>query len=317
MKRKINKFVYELSQNSRIGTKELGKKLKISQQSASYLIQSFQKKKKILNHSTIIDPAKFGYLQVLVYLNFSDFDSKKIKEVVNFLKEDDYIISIENLKQGYDLSVIYCVPNLSLYNKKVRDFLQKFKKVVSLAENYPIIVTHLYSKKYLYPHLESSELIISGDRDVAEIKDGEKIVLSILHDNPTESIINIHKKSKLNPKTIIRIKKSLESRKIVRGYKANFDLNKINIIRKHLLISSSDLSLEEDKKILQFALVHPNIVSLVRLIGRYDIRIEIEEEETTKKDVLKDLRTEFSIQNYRMIECGKLIKNKFIPKSVF
>ena len=54
MKLKIKKFLYELSQNSRVKTKELGKKLKISQQSASYLIQSWQKKKTIINYTTIV-----------------------------------------------------------------------------------------------------------------------------------------------------------------------------------------------------------------------------------------------------------------------
>ena len=149
MKIKLKRFVYELSQNCRTKTKELGKKLKISQQSASYLIQSWRQKKKILGHTTIIDPAKFGLLQVLVYLNYSDFDNKKIKEVISYLKENDYVVRIENLKQGYDLAVVFCVHNLSLYNKLVWVFLQRFKKMVLLAETYPIVVEHIYPKKYL------------------------------------------------------------------------------------------------------------------------------------------------------------------------
>lgn len=316
MNTKIKKFIYELSQNARIRTKELGKKLKISQQSASYLWQSFQEKKKIRGYSAVIDPAKFGLLQVLVYLNYSDFDNKKIKEVVNFLKEDDNVVLIEDLKQGYDLAVVFCVPNLSLYNKKLRDFLQKFRNVVSLAETYPIIVKHMHLRKYLSLSKEDFEIIISGDRDIIEINDNEKKVLSCLYEKPTESVIEIHKKSKLNPKTITRVKKVLEENKIIRGYTTNFNLSLIGIRRKHLLISSRDLSLADDTRILRFCLTHSNVVSLIRLIGSYDILIEIEEE-TAKKDFLKDIRVNFPIHDYKMIECGEIIKNTYIPRSSF
>jgi len=45
--------------------------------------------------------------------------------------------------------------------------------------------------------------------------------------------------------------------------------------------------LSDDKKLLQFSLMHNNIISLTRLIGDYDILIEAEEEENSKKISLK------------------------------
>ena len=315
MKLKIRKFVYELSQNSRLKTKDLGKKLKISQQSASYLIQSWLKKRTILNYGTIIDPAKFGLLQVLVYLNYTDFNHKKIKEVINYLKENDYVVQIEDLKQGYDLAVVFCVPNLSLYNKLVWVFLQKFKKTVLLAETYPIVVKHIYTRKYLSNYRKYSEVIISGDRDVYNINGNEKNILRLLADDPAISIVQLHKKTGLNPKTIIRLKKKLESNKVIRNYSTNFNLDRFGIEKKHLLISSASMKLIDDKRILQFALTHPNIVSLTRIIGNYDILIEFEDD-TMKNNVLKDLRTNFSISKYRIIEGGNLIKDKYIPPQV-
>jgi DNA-binding Lrp family transcriptional regulator len=312
MKSNIKKFVYELSQDARIKTKELGKKLKISQQSASYLLQSFQKKKKILGYNTIIDPAKFGYLQVLVYLNFSDFG--RVKEVVNFLKEDDNVVLIEDLRQGYDLAVVYCVPNLSLYNKKMRDFLQKFKRVVSLAEVYPIIVKHLYPRKYLAKQRKEIAMVISGDRDVVKMGEKEKVVLGLLHSNALESVIGMYKKSRLNPKTITRVKRVLEESNVIRGYTANFNLGLLGVRRKHLLISSRDLGLQDDMRLLQFCLQHPNVVSLVRVIGYYDMMIEIEEE-SGKRDFLKEVRSSFSIPEYKVIEGGRIVKNTYLPRN--
>ena len=314
MNKKTKSLVYELTNNARISTKELGKKLKVSQQAASYLLKSLQEKKTIRSFDTIIDPSKFGYLQVQVYVNYFDFS--KQKEVLNYLKGEDHIVHIEELKQGYDLTIIFSVPNLSYYNKISRDFLQKFKGSINITETYPVVVKHLYPRKYLSPRKNSQEMVVAGDRDIEQTNRTELSVLSILWEKATEKIIEIHKKTKLNPKTIVKTKKFLETSKIVRGYTTTFNLNNLGINKKHILINSSDLSLRDDKKLLQFSLVHPNIVALTRFIGDYDILIEAEQEEPSKKDVLKDLRKEFPIKKYKVIEGGNILKQKYVPKQI-
>jgi DNA-binding Lrp family transcriptional regulator len=312
MNKKIKALVYELSGNARISTKDLGKKLKISQQAASYLVNSLQKKKVIKSFNTIIDPSKFGYLQVQVYVNFFDFS--KVKEILTFLKEEDHAVQIEKLSQGYDLSIIFSVPNLSHYNKLIRDFLQKFKGSLNLAETYPIVAKHIYYRKYLAPRKQDQEIVIAGDRDLEKLGLAEMAVLENLWENANQKIIEIHKKTGLNPKTIVKTKKFLEASKIIRGYLTNFNLGALGINKKHILLRSRDFSLSEDRKLLQFSLMHPNIVSLTRFIGDYDLLIEVEEEENSKKDVLHDLRMEFTIRKYRVITGGTIIKQKYIPK---
>ncbi len=311
------KLVFEMSEDARIKTKDLGKRLRISQQSASYWVQSLQRKKVILDYNTVIDSAKFGLVQIQVYLNFSSFDSKKIREIITSLKAEDHVILLEELAHGFDLTAVYCVPNLSLYNKLIRAFLQKFKGSVSIAKTYPIIVKHIYPRKFLLPRKAGTEIVVSGDRDVMRISENERKVLTHLWEDAGTSIIGIHKKTKLNPKTIIRMKKRLEENKIIRGYSSNFNLSSIGIRKKHLLLRSRGLSLADDRRLLQFALMHSNIVEVTRLIGDYDLLIEIEEERGNKrKDVLKDLRTEFSVEKFKIVRSGGILKQKYIPRGV-
>ncbi|PIZ52089.1 hypothetical protein COY27_01210 [Candidatus Woesearchaeota archaeon CG_4_10_14_0_2_um_filter_33_13] len=311
MTTKTKNLIYELTQNSRISTKELGKKLKVSQQAASYLIKNLHDKKVILSPSVILDSAKFGYLQVYVYFNYLNFSKKK--EIINELKSIDSVVMVEELEQGYDLAVMFSVPNLSYYNKQVRDFLQQFKSSLKLAEVYPIVAKHIYPRKYLALKKPHSEIVVFGDRDLEELNNTDRQVLSAFWENSEQRVIDIHKKTGLNPKTIVKIKKNLEERKVIRGYTANFDIGILNIKKKHILISSSDLPLDQDKKLLHFAFIHPNIVALTRFIGDYDLLIEVEQEIGCKKDVLKDLRTEFPIQRYKVIDCGNTLLRKFIP----
>ena len=91
----------------------------------------------------------------------------------------------------------------------------------------------------------------------------------------------------------------------------------MGINRKQILIDSKDLSLKDDRKLLDFAKAHPNITSFTRLIGKYDLLIEAEGENLTQRDVLKELRSEFEIKRFRVLEEDVILKDKFIPSMVF
>lgn len=313
MNKKLRKLVFELTQNSRIRTKDLGKKINTSQQSASYLIASMKDRGTILNYSTIIDPAKLGFISILIYYNFTEFSVRNIHEIIAFLKKNDAVTNIEQLGQGYDLACTFCVPNLSSFNKSNREFLQRFRNRIFVAEMFPTVVKHFYPKNYLqmqkYPH----EIIICGDRDVVQMTENEKKVVNLLRNTATLTILEMSRKLKLNPKTIAKIKKKLEKRKIIRGYSTLWDYKALDIDREHILIDARELSLKDDKRLLDFTKTHPNIVALTRLIGRYDLLIEVEGENITKKDVLRELRSEFEIKKSRVLQEGIIIKEKHVP----
>ena len=317
MNKKIKSFLYSYSQNSRSTTKELGKLLKISQQSASYLVSSYRKKKIIRSYHSIIDPAKLGLITVLVYYNLKELSAKSTQEIISFLKNQNNIVRIDDLQQGYDLACTYIVSNLSNFNKLHRDFLQKFQKRISVAAIFPLVVTHLYPRNYLLPRKLIDELVVGGDRERINLQEAEMKVLHSLFDDPSATILHISQKTKLNAKTVIRIKRLLERKKVIRSYSLLWDLDKLGIQKRQILFNSSDLALSEDWKLLEFCKSHPFIVSLTRLIGRYDILLEVEGENLSKRDVLREIRSEFGIQDYKVIPITETIAHNYVPSAFF
>ena len=86
MNKKIKRALFEISKNSRITTKNLSKQIKTSQQSASYLMKQLKKKKLLTGFTTIADPAKLGYTNVVVGFNFRDFNTCNWCENSQFFK---------------------------------------------------------------------------------------------------------------------------------------------------------------------------------------------------------------------------------------
>ena len=62
MKEKIKKILYEYTNNSRITTKELGKKINVSQQSAFYLLNTLKEKSCIISNNSMLHDRRFIHL---------------------------------------------------------------------------------------------------------------------------------------------------------------------------------------------------------------------------------------------------------------
>jgi len=192
MNLKIQKLLFEYSKNSRITTKELGKRIGASQQSASYLLNQLKKRNLIEGTVTIIDAVKLGFVNVLVGFNYVKIDNALKKEIIHELKEEEMITGIEESKEGIDLLVEFSAPNLSAFNKTHMELIYKFDKRLRTTFVFPIIVNHEYPKNYLTRKFEDTRLILLGDRDVRELSEKEFKVLNELVKNPSKKIVDIY-----------------------------------------------------------------------------------------------------------------------------
>lgn len=312
---KLGKLLYFLTRNARVTTKELGKEMNCSQQSASYLINKLLEEKKILNYQIVVDPAKFGLITIVVLFNYSRFNKKVIAKMLTYLKNNPYVTFLEEVSQGADLLVEYCVPNLSLFNKQNREFLQEFKDYIKLTSIYPVVVRHIYDRKYLIKKPHYDNIILSGDRDIINLNNNQKEVLKILKKNPKETIANISNKIKIDPKTAIKIKKSLEKNKVIRKYSIVSDHESLGIEKKYGFIQLDYEDPKDITKFIEYCKQHPHIKGATKILGTYEIIITIEELNTKK--TIKELRKRFNISDYRLIESEQVLKSTWIPDSLF
>lgn len=311
MKEKIKKFIFESTKNSRITTKELGKKTGMSQQSASY-IKSQMVSKKQLNPTTIIDAIKLGYVNVLVGFNFINPENSLKKKVISGLKENPSIILVEECKEGIDLLVIYSTLNLSAFNKVHTEIIQEYYQKIKTNFVCPVIVTHEYRKNYLIKKLDDKDIILFGDRTLREISKNEEKVLNELIKKPNKKLIDISTSLKIQVKSVIKLKKSLEKKFIIKGYSNILDNTTLEIERQIIFLRFSGEGIKLIDKFLEFSRYNKNIVECTKLIGEYQITIAIEN--INNIDVLKKIRSEFPIESYQIFKSEKIHKKQYMPE---
>lgn len=315
LNKKYCKLLYEVSKDSRITTKELGKILRTSQQSASYLIQSMIKNKQILNFYTLIDSAMFGLTNIIVLFNYTNFDKRNIDKIKKNLLNNEIVTMVEESSLGADLIVQYTVQNLSNFNKEKQDFLHEFKNDIKQIAIYPIIVKHIYTRKYLYPKNQTKEWILSGDRNIINFSDKEKKIIKELKNNSKTSIIEISNKTNLDPKTIIQIKKNLELKNVIKQYSININHKELGIERERYLIKLETDEKNEINRFIFFCNLHKNILTAIKIIGNYEFIITIERFKH-ENEVLPEIRKNFKVQDYQLFNINEVLKSDTIPCSI-
>ncbi|MCK5698751.1 MAG: AsnC family transcriptional regulator [Candidatus Aenigmarchaeota archaeon] len=310
------RLLYELSVNSRISQKALAKRLRISPQLVSYRLDKFEKDKIIQTYKTQIDSAKFGLINLWVFMVFTTSDKQKQQEVVDYLDKSENVTFIESISYGADLMIEYTVPNLSFFNKHHSKFLEVFSQSVKVIEIFPIIVKHHLSKRYLNKNVEPEhDEIVSGDKIPVTLSDNAKRVLAELFLNPSKPIIKIAQKTKLDPRTVIKIKKELEKEEIIRKYTITINYDKLDIRGCILLINFDYITPRQIKKIILFLRQIPEITTVIKVLGKYKLIVKIE----TLSDympIICELREKYQFHDFIIYRIGNIVKNTDIPISV-
>jgi DNA-binding Lrp family transcriptional regulator len=311
MKSKIKKLLFEYTRNARITTKELGKNIGASQQSASYLLNILKKKKAIEASVTIVDAVKFGYINVLTGINLVKTDIATKKEILDELKKIPSITSIEECKEGVDFLVEHITPNLSAFNKTNLDLIQQFSKKMKIVFIYPVIVIHEYYKNYLARSIDPTDKVLFGDRVLKDLSREETIILQELVKDPEKKLIDISETTKIPIKSVINVKRELEKKNIIKGYTAVLNNEKLGIQRQILFLKFPGEGLQEIDKFADYAKNNRNIVKFWKMIGEYQIGIIVED--CDEIEVIKEIRENFPIDNYRIMKSEKIHKKMYLP----
>ncbi len=314
--RKLNKLLFELSRDSRTTTKQLGKMLRTSQQSASYMLRAGLKRRYILGWQLIIDPARFGMTNVLVLCNYNSFDAPVIAEMLRALQENPSVTAVEEGSLGADLLIEYCVPNLSFFNKQNREFLYQFKSDIRLLAVYPVIVKHLYQRKYLNPRSLSEDIIVSGDREYFPLTHNQKAVLKALHENPKSSLVSIARSCSMDTKTVVKTKRYLEHHEVIIGYTIVLGHQRCGIMRSRVLIQLDSDNQKEVDRFITFCRLHRNIVSVAKLIGNFEFLVTIEQLDA-ERSITNEVRRDFKISDYQLIMISNQLKRVSVPEDAF
>jgi len=273
-------ILQEMERNARTPLSTIGKKTRMSQQRISYALDSMIKNKVIGGFFTLIDYAKLGVLNFRVYFKVSYTSPEEFAKLIDRLRKEPSVSWIATCGGRYDLLCTFFALNPSSFNKTLRGIMREFPNQL---ENYTVLTTIVmrnFRRKYLFsktPYIPK-QIIIGGDRPPEPLDNTDLQILGFLSENARMSAVEIANKLDITAKTVIKRIKKLRKRKIIRGFRPILNVGQTGRMTFILSVKSHNVVPELEDELVKYLKLHPNVVSITKTLGEWDLEIQIEVE---------------------------------------
>ena len=311
------KILKELELNARIPFSKIGKRFRTSEQRISYIVKSLKKRKILQNFHTIIDYSRFNALSFRVYFRINYVNKKEYQKLINFLTAHPNSYLVSSCGGRYDLICLFLANNASQFNKLLKNIMEQFPRQLQNYEVLTTIVMRNFGRKFFFEdkNILPRQLIIGGDRTPLAISYMDKQILSEIAVDARKSSVEIAAKLNISPKTVISHMKNLQNKKIILGYKPLLNTGNLTHL---LLIRYHNISTALEKSFIKYLKFSPNVNSLTKTLGSWDIEIEIEVPSINEfRKIERQIRKRFAvlIQQIESIPIYNVYKNTFFPKT--
>lgn len=314
---KDRKILYELDRNSRQSFNELGKKVGLSKDAVAYRIDNLLKNGIIKSFNAVIDTGKLGFKSFRLFVKFYNLSPEKEQEIINFFLKNKNLLWLVQVEGNWDINTWFLYKSIEEMDEFWKKFLEKYNNYIEKREFAIYSNVYYFNRVYLLEKKQQNppvSFISQSKEENLDEKDLE--IINLLAENARVSIIEISSKTKLTPKTIISRIKKLEERKVMIGYRTEFDLEKLGYKYYKIHISTFNSTKEKLEKLKNYLYAHQNILYDNEVLGGYDVEIEIQVENENKlREFIEELRKSFSgiIRDYEILHYYKEYRLRFFP----
>ena len=158
------------------------------------------------------------------------------------------------------------------------------------------------------------ELTITQSEKIIILDETDKKILKTISNNARMQIVGIVKNTKLTKDVVIyRLKKLKE---LISSYRCYPNLGLIGVNLYKLILRTRNLSFEKEIAIKGYCKEHKKITQFLKLVGSWDVEIEIEvEDENELYKIIDEIRKEFNdvIRDYDILRVTETYKYDYYP----
>ncbi len=292
------KILYELDRDASIGLKKIAVLVGRSKEFVSYRIKRLEKEKVINGYTAIVDMSKLGYLIFRIYLRFQNTCDERVKEIVDYLKEEDRIWTIAQLHGRWDYAFFIGIKNVQDFHEVWKQFLFRFKENINesrIAIYYPV---YNFNKRFFMSQRHKVVERVIGTGPLEKVDGLDMKIIRTWGVDVRQTPSEIAKRLKTSPKTISSRIKMLKKKKIIVGCKADIGQDRLGYqgYRVDLCLNST----EKEDELFAYCKNHPSIYQINDSIGGADFEIEM---------IVKNLQELLEIMNEMMVSFKGSIRN--------
>lgn len=296
------RILYELDKNCRSSDNQLARMVKRSREAVRNRIKKLQVDGIIEGFITSINPSKFGYSFYKLYFQLANKPAER-KRFNSYFRNLPGIYWYGGNDGVWDFHATIYAKNDEEFNALKNKLYTEFKELIIKREFGILLNVRQYPKRYLFP--ESKEriqpAIYSGEREHRELEQLDRDLLTILSHQARTPLVELALKTNSTVDIVRNRIRKMQQQGIILQYRVAVDHRKLGYEAFKAFIYFENLSEQTEKKLLEYAHQHPEILLLIRQLSAWDIELEVVaksyEEFIT---LMNDIRLQFagSIRNY-------------------
>lgn len=321
------KILAALARNARSSHSAIAKDIHTSRDTVNYRITNLKKNGVLQGFRTLVNIAKFGYLNAHLFLQLRQPTKEIFAAFVKKLKDIPHVRAIIHFNGTYDLELALIAKDMNEYDKIIGEicshcgnFLQYYEllfiRTIFSANTFPkSFIPYKIEPKIEQSPKKAKEKLHSDTLDNFDIK-----ILELLAENADIPIYKIAQQIDLSADVITYRIKKLQKNNYILGYVPAINYALMQYHLHTILIQTTYLTHKEETALQEFIRTNNHILWAVKTVGSYHLLLYI----CTQKldDVLKtteELRNLLinKIISYELLINVEEYKYTYLPKGLF
>ncbi len=305
-----------LNENARLTSKSIGASTNISREVADYRIKRLTKNGLISGYITLVNDRKLGYQAYVLLIQLQNYTSADEKNIISHLKEHKHIKWVLKSSGDWDIQTAIAAKS-TIHLAKIIDEIDTIcgKNLLSY-ELTPVV--HLLVPENLTFMLKAKEKVLDPkdlpqiNKDITcELEDldqKDRRLLKALATDARAPIVKIAQQIDLSADaTNLRMKK-LQKTDVIKKFQTVVDLSTLNYLLYSVFLKINNYGPKRETQIRTYLHSLTNITFAERIIGKWDMRLQISC--TTPQEfekILQSLR-EFLAEDLKYYNFALMIK---------
>jgi Lrp/AsnC family transcriptional regulator, leucine-responsive regulatory protein len=272
-----------LNENARLTSKSIGASTNTSREVADYRIKRLVKNGLISGFITLVDEKKLGYDSYMLLLQLQDYTPADEMRIIEFLNRHKFTKWVLKSSGEWDIQTIITSKNKT-HLAKIIDEIDKFCGKHLRKYDLALVINLLVPENLAFMMPKASRELNPKDLPaidkeitytLADIDDKDRKLLKALATDARAPIVKIAQQIGLSADaTNLRMKK-LKKMGVIKKFQTVVDLSTLNYLIYSVFLKINNYSPERESSIRTFLYSMSNITFAERIIGNWDMRLQI------------------------------------------
>src|SRR3989344_2923810 len=284
----------ELERDSRSSYSEIGKAVGLSGETVEYRFPRLQRAGLILRAFAEPNLAKLGLKTYRLYLKAQDMNEKTEGDLASYLSSLRGAQWFAEVDGDWDYAVRLSLPSefallqaLQALRKKFGPFIKSKSLALSAYQTY-------LPASYLTGAPRPSAPAQIREEKEESIDETDRKILSCLFENSRLKTTEIASSAGISPDAVLYRINSLKKKGIIRMFSCWFNRRLLGYGYYKVLIWLQNTGEEDETRLLNYCLQHPNIVFINHVLGDWDLELDIDAKDPQQlRDILRTIRNRF------------------------